>query len=986
MIDKYTVRHSLRILRILTPLILVFLATAGTAVGQFRNRLDNRGTEFRIAYLPTNGYDDVPRLGIVVWAERPTRGVLYYEDGGKSVRINVRQVADTIWLDTFELLMPNPRNQAVSRRSMRAVFEDEVTVYGVNTMRWSSDSFVALPNDVLGTQHVVLSYPNTQQPNPLSDVIRGSDFPSQFAVLATVDGTRVTIAPKARLNNQPGTATFSVNLDAGEVFLAQAQGPTGTDLTGTEVRADRPVVVYGSQQRTNVPYTQTVGRDHLVEHLPPTNRWQSRAILTPHAQIPKSVPDANIVRILAAFDNTIVSIDSARYATLRADEFVEIPLDRAKLITSTQPILVAQYHHSSVDEQRISVPNDSIGDPFMMLVPSREQFDSVYNFVSFATKDFTRHFINVVIPNERLSTVRLDGNPVSWLLTERVPKSSYTFAQVEVSRGAHTIDARVPFGLYVYGYGPYNSYGNHGGYVFDTLFKDHKEPRISVIDTCIGAVGAAYDDSTHDFGMERLELMGGSRNVDLVTLPAPPGSDSIHFRLVLRDPFQDGFAVMHAVDTAGLDATSRFDVKGFTVAITADQTAPVTVDTLASLNGLRFCRTITLYNYGRFEQRIETLNLTPQHPGLTIGGTMPLVIPPGGRRDIEVCFQNVGDTAFDVGVSIDNGCIDRPVAIIPVASGIDSMPPAIDITFDECREDVTIRLNELGTFNSGLDHITQHTLENAVLSLSPQLPAKSALLTLEKIDPRQDLIYDIEIVDKVGRVTRITDTIGGFTVAAYQTLTQVGFRFDEPFQYRRLVYGQMTCDTLTIENYGLMPIALGRPRLLGNLDYSIPPEQLPLVLAPGERRRIAICVTPSSTGRQTDTLVLDFACGTIDERIQMVTFVDPLLLDSRDRCGNALSVAVGGAAKRNFLALPRPNPVSGATTIVTFGLSAPTSVSISIHDAHGTQVDRLLDNDAMPAGISEIEARVDRYPSGSYFVRMMTSDGAVQSEQLVIQH
>ncbi|MBC8143931.1 MAG: T9SS type A sorting domain-containing protein, partial [bacterium] len=180
-------------------------------------------------------------------------------------------------------------------------------------------------------------------------------------------------------------------------------------------------------------------------------------------------------------------------------------------------------------------------------------------------------------------------------------------------------------------------------------------------------------------------------------------------------------------------------------------------------------------------------------------------------------------------------------------------------------------------------------------------------------------------------------------------------------------------------------LALGRPRLLGNLEYSIPPGQLPIVLLPGERRRIAVCVTPLSAGRQVDTLILDFQCGTIDERVQMVTFVDPLLLSGRDRCGNELDVAVGGAAKRNFLALPRPNPAAGATATLSFGLSVPTSISISIHDAHGTIVDRLLDNDAMPAGISQIEARVDRYPSGTYFVRMSTSNGTVMSEKLLIQ-
>src|SRR5688572_23282037 len=253
MIDLYTVRHASRILKILAPLLLVFLASSGVLSAQWRDRLDNRGKEFRIAFLPTNGYDDVPRLGLVVWTERFTaEGTFYYEDDpARSFTRVVTTRPDTIWLDTFSLLMPDPREDPVSRRTLHVVFDHEVTIYGVNTMRWSSDSYVALPNDVLGTQHVVLSYPNTQQPNPLGEVFGRSDFPSQFAVLATVDGTRVDIVPRTRLNNQPNTNPFAVNLNAGEVFLAWAAGGTGADLTGTEVIANRPVVVYGSHQRTN---------------------------------------------------------------------------------------------------------------------------------------------------------------------------------------------------------------------------------------------------------------------------------------------------------------------------------------------------------------------------------------------------------------------------------------------------------------------------------------------------------------------------------------------------------------------------------------------------------------------------------------------------------------------------------------------------------------------------------------------------------------
>lgn len=977
-----------RALRRTIPALLLLLFGVLTADAQTtRNRLDNRGREFRIAFLQTNGADDAPRLALDIACEKATRGTITYLQTGRVVPINglTPNRMNRIELDTSDLLLPDPAQNPISRYTILVQFDDEVVIYGVNTQRWSSDSFLALPTDVLGNEHVVLSYPNTLDPNPAAAYTRSSDFPSQFAVVATQNATQLTIEPTARLKGRPDANPFTVTLNAGEVFFAQALGKAGTDLTGSVVRSSRPIVIYGSHQRANIPFDEAVGRDHLVEHLPPVSKWGRRAIILPHFQIPKTVDDKNIVRILAAEDNTVLTLDSAYFTTLGARQFIEIPLDGPKLITATGPILVAQYQHSTVDERFVSQPNDSVGDPFMMLVPAQEFFDSTYWFESLQTKDFIYHYINVVVPTERTNSVVLDGAPVAAQWT-RIDKTSYSYAQIRTFPGFHKITARAPFGLYIYGYGVYNSYGHPGAMVFDTLFKDQKNPDIIWRDTCGGAAGAAIDDSVnYDFGMESLQLLQGSNNVRLENDPFQPGDDSIHFRLMLNDPFQDGFARLMAVDTAGLDRYYSFPVKGFTVAMEPGQTGPLGLDTLASLNGQEFCRTITLRNYGQFEQRITALRFSTPAPGVRVEGEFPVDIGPGGFHEFSICFQHIGDTSFIFDILADNGCLRRPIARLPVISGIDSTVPVIQPVFEPCETDRHINLIESGVLNSGIKSITILDSMNVEATVSPALPSKAVTLHLKRKDPFQDMIYSIIVTDAVGNTAKISDTVGGFTLSVQKSdNVQVGVRVDRPWEYPNLTYGEQRCDTLYLRNYGRLPLSLQRPRVLGNLEYSIPPEQLPIVLQPGEVRPMEVCVKPRGFGEQIDTLVIDFYCGDPRELVVLRTVVDPLRGDGNDLCGNRIQFEVGGYVKRNFLQAPMPNPVGADQAKIVFGLTGPDEVTFGIFDGLGNEVQRLLDRNALPGGIVRIDAAVRDLPDGMYYLRMQTASGSVLTEKMVV--
>ena len=986
----------------LVALLFIGLFGVHSLAAQGRNSDDHRGTEFRLAFLHTDGAQgERPTYYLVVSSETAgTVGTLTYESTGRAVTISIPQ-ANTpvrIRLDTAALVMPNPVEETpISLQSLTARFSNEVTLYAINTLRWSSDAFLSLPVDAVGSDYTIMSYPNTAEPGPAGQIFETSDFPSQFAVIATENGTEVDIFPTVPVNARGNTNAFRVTLNRGEVYFGQAIDArsfpsfvqrAGRDLTGTRVRSSAPVIVYGSHQRSNVPFSEAVGRDHLVEQMPPTDKWGTRAMVTPHFQLPKTVNDQNFVRVLAARAGTVLTIDSGTSIALLPGQPLEIPLERAMLLTANQPISVAQFQHSTVDVQLISLPNDTVGDPFMRLIPSREQFDTNYSFESWSTKDFLYHFINVVIPTERIESLRLDGLPVVADFRP-IPKTSYSYAQIEVSEGAHEVQARVPFGLYAYGYGPYNSYGMPGSWVFDSIFDDHIEPDITWRDSCNGVVGEAFDAGVLDFGMESLRLLSGSSNVNLVTEPFEPGTDSIRFRLDLIDPYSDGVGELLAVDTAGLERRYRIEVAGFTVRLARGEPM-VTLDTLASLNGLRFCTEFLLYNYGRTPQTIRGLGLTDQIEGVTVPTTFPIVLQPGERRAVEICFARTGDTSAVIEIGLDNGCEIRPVGFLPVISGIDSLAPSVRRLSGECDKDVIYELSERGALSSGIAEVTVRAQRNAdiVIPLPSELPGEEARIEIRRKSIWEDVVYDIEIVDVSGNRVRLTDTIGGLTLSLADAANarQVGFRLDPslPWLYEELIFTRQDCDTVWLENTGLRTLDLDRLRFVGNTQFSVPPEQFPLRLQPGERFPLEVCVRPIASGTFLDTLVIEFFCGELIDVVEFQSLVRPLAGDGRDRCGNLIEANIGGATKEDFLENPTPNPSAKGVAAVTFGLAEARPVTMTLHDGNGNEVRRLLDADIMSEGISRIHVDVSDLSSGRYYLRMDGSAGSGFVRTMVI--
>lgn len=315
---------------------------------------------------------------------------------------------------------------------------DEVSVYGLNRYSATTDAYLGLPVDVLGTEHIVLAWPG-----PLGYYV------SETAVLATQDNTQVTYVPSAATTSGAAAGeTRSVTLNAGEALPVSSQSG---DLSGTTISSDKPVAVYGGHQCAVVPNQSYPACDYVVEQIPPTSTWGKEFLTVPL----KTRKKGDTFRIIASENGTNVSINGSPVATLDKGKVHQQIIEGQSVITADKPILVAQFSNGQDWD-------DVVSDPFMMLVSPKEQFLGHYTFTTPAS-GFSGNFVNVVIPTSAVNSVKLDGADVTAGLFAQIGSSAFSGAQIDLTAGSHTMTSSTPFGISIYGFGSYDSYGYPGG-------------------------------------------------------------------------------------------------------------------------------------------------------------------------------------------------------------------------------------------------------------------------------------------------------------------------------------------------------------------------------------------------------------------------------------------------------------------------------------------------------------------------------------------
>ena len=418
---------------------------------------------------------------------------------------------------------------------IRVTAADPVSVHGLsrspddlvqNIGGASADGYLALPDEALGREYLVMAYGGPNQP-VFDDAKTHDKTRSQIAILATVDFTTVTIAPAAYACGHAAGSSYTVLLDAGWTYLLKGS----PDLTGTRVSADQPVAVFGGHQLGFVPDSPLTGTgDYLIEQMPPQSSWGKAFCTVPL----KDRALGDTVRVLGEA-GTIVNINN-QTVTLGTELFHETVVDTPTLITANQPVLVAQFANGH--DWDLSVTHYENPDPFMMLIPATNQFVRNYCFTTpVAHYD---NYLNLIVPTADVAGFVQQNLPalpgLSVGIFTPISTSGYWGTRLAVSAGVHCLSWQNPFGVTVYGWGDAHHLQESYGYPADMCPKPlpNHPPKVaclSAISQCVGKMflHAQVSDVDGDpltvywfingVQVHVAQLPGGNTGVQNLTLP-----------------------------------------------------------------------------------------------------------------------------------------------------------------------------------------------------------------------------------------------------------------------------------------------------------------------------------------------------------------------------------------------------------------------------------------------------------------------------------
>ncbi len=426
---------------VMAALPVVTSAPAATAVAP----PSTAGTEFWLA-VPPNTIDGNPTIELFLAAGAAATGTVSAPGVGFSQGFTIA-ANDAAKVD-LPAAIQLANADGTQDLGLHVTSSSPVTAYLQSTKQYTSEGYVGLPMDALGTRYRNVAFTS----NTLG---------SRLAVVAASDSTTVTVTPKTAMGGHPAGTPFSVSLNQGQTYQV-GTNTSGQDATGALITSDKPVGVFGTHYCANVPVGYSAC-DYLVEQLPPTQAWGQDYLSVRTAARLKG----DTYRVVADQDGTVVSVDGSVVATLNEGEFHETVLpvgatvtgSEGSYINTSKPALVAQYGNGTAYDS-------SPGDPFMMIVPPYQQYLSSYVLDVASPTGFSfSNYASIIAPTAAVGSVTVDGTAVPSGSFSPIPGSTFSGAQVSLAAGVHklTSTTEVPIGVSLYGWSPSNSYGFPGG-------------------------------------------------------------------------------------------------------------------------------------------------------------------------------------------------------------------------------------------------------------------------------------------------------------------------------------------------------------------------------------------------------------------------------------------------------------------------------------------------------------------------------------------
>lgn len=436
--------------KLVFKLLFIFLALLNV---QLSFSQSNVGTEFWLSFMEHVDAGD-NNMVVMISSTVNTTGTVSLPNLNFSTDFSVN--ANDVTLINLPQEAETIGSGRVNRNAIHIVSESPVTVYMHQFSQWRSEASVVLPVDALSREYFALCYTGI-------DVFRNSGE-SELVIVATRDETTVNIFPSEDTSHGVNKGEQeSIQLNQGETYQLRVNN-ANQDLTGSFISADKDIAVFAGASWAGVPMSCGT-YDNLLEQMSPIDTWGSRYITVPMKDI-----DDDVFRILAASDNTEISVVNARGNTreynLDRGEFVEYAESESTFIEADKPILVAQYltgRDCSVDPQN--------GDPSMVILNTVEQTRDTVSVFNSSLQNIVLNYIIIIARSADVNNISLDGQALDnsqWSTVGDL--GDFSFARIRVNAGPHTIISEgcgviaMSFGL-----GDAESYAYSGGANFTKI-------------------------------------------------------------------------------------------------------------------------------------------------------------------------------------------------------------------------------------------------------------------------------------------------------------------------------------------------------------------------------------------------------------------------------------------------------------------------------------------------------------------------------------
>ena len=364
----------------------------------------------------------------------------------------------------------------------------KIVVFGQHEEDASNDAYLALP---------IISLPAGRSYEYIAASIFGDSGTvpqakdSVALIIGTKNYTEILLEPSVIIRHPfapAGTGgQFIPGVPAGfntviihrfQTYYLQVRGG---DISGTRIIANNSISVFSGHECANVPFASQPC-DMLIEQIQPIDTWGTEIVTIPL----RTRRGGDIIKVFASHDSTTVrvtrtsiingTVTSDPGFTLSRNGFRELNIEDFSLIQSNYQIGVFQFSRSFEADDVVN------SDPFMLSVPSREQFRNSY-VVAPAPFDPSLegtvpgrvayvNYTNIAIPAEyfNASLITINNNTINasdFKPIKRTDNSIWGYgAQLLLDEGAQVIKHEYPnasFSLTMYGFSSKMSWGCIGG-------------------------------------------------------------------------------------------------------------------------------------------------------------------------------------------------------------------------------------------------------------------------------------------------------------------------------------------------------------------------------------------------------------------------------------------------------------------------------------------------------------------------------------------